>query len=77
MVPICTEGVVKPMNIESPDQGKGVFLVAQLSRIAGRVLENQLFDSLQKALNEQKTYKKPEKAKKLVFQFGRVLLQPC
>ena len=75
MVPVHAEGFVKPIDIEDPDQEKDVFLAAQLSRIVCRALESRAFESLQRFLNEQNAYKKPEEAKKLIFQLGRVLLQ--
>ena len=75
MVPVKSEGYTKPLDIETPQGEEEVFLAAQLSRIVSRILENKAFESLQKALNEQRTYKSPEDAKEIVFQLGRVLVQ--
>ena len=75
MVPTNGADSVKPMDIEDSDQEEDVFLAAQLSRVVCRALETQAFNSLQKALNKQEIYKSPEKAKRLIFQLGRILLQ--
>jgi hypothetical protein len=52
-----------------------LFLAAQLSRIVCRALEASAFENLQKSINKQEIYKRPQDAKGLVFQLGRVLLQ--